>query len=157
MIRYTVNSRTSLLNMPWYVTSLTVTGNTCNDNNLYVVDLSPFKLLRSVVIGNSCFKYVSVFSIEGLNWLEYVTINFNCFTEDCSGGSSFEGSHFHIVNCPRLRSLYIGYCSFSRYNGFELAQLPQLQTISVGDYYYRGSVSFGGTTEAVFKGGDSCD
>ena len=157
MIRYTVNSRTSLLNMPWYVTSLTVTGNTCNDNNLYVVDLSSFKLLRSVVIGSSCFRYVLVFSIEGLNWLESVSIGDRSFTESCSIGSSFEGSHFHIVNCPRLKSLSIGYCSFSRYNGFELAQLPQLQTISVGDYYYRGSVSFGGTTEAVFKGGDSCD
>ena len=156
MIRYTVNSRTSLLNMPWYVTSLTVTGNTCNDNNLYVVDLSPFKLLRSVVIGHSCFKYVSVFSIEGLNWLEYVTISSSSFTEDCYG-SSIQGSRFRIVNCPRLKSLSIGHCSFSRYNGFELAKLPQLQTISVGGNYYSGSVSFGGTAEAVFKGGDSCD
>ena len=148
MIRYTVNSRTSLLNMPWYVTSLAVTGNTCNDNNLYVVDLSPFKLLRSVVIGNSCFKYVVVFSIEGLNWLESVSIGDRSFTESCSSGSSFEGSHFHIVNCPRLKSLSIGSCSFSRYNGFELAQLPQLQTISIGG----NGVCFGGATEAVFKG-----
>ena len=157
MIRYTVNNRNDLVNMPWYMTSLTVTSNTCNEVVVNKCELSPFKLLRSVVIGDNCFKYTLVFSIEGLNWLEYVTINFNCFTEDCSGGSSFEGSHFHIVNCPRLKSLSIGHCSFSRYIGFELAQLPQLQTISVGDYYYRGSVSFGGTTEAVFKGGDSCD
>ena len=148
MIRYTVNSRTSLLNMPWYVTSLTVTGNTCNDNNLYVVDLSSFKLLRSVVIGSSCFRYVLVFSIEGLNWLESVSIGDRSFTESCSIGSSFEGSHFHIVNCPRLKSLSIGHCSFSRYNGFELAQLPQLQTISIGG----NGVCFSGTREAVFKG-----
>ena len=155
MIRYTVNGRTSLLNMPWYVTSLTVTGNTCNDNNLYVVDLSSFKLLRSVLTGSSCFRYVVVFSIEGLNWLESVSIGDRSFTESCGSGSSFEGSHFHIVNCPRLKSLSIGYCSFSRYNGFELAKLPQLQTISIG---IGGSdVCFSGATEAVFKGEDEYD
>ena len=154
MIRYTVNSRTSLLNMPWYVTSLAVTRDTCNENNLYVVDLSSFKLLRSVVIGDYCFKYTLLFSIEGLNWLEYVSIGYRSFSESCGSGSSFEGSHFHLVNCPRLKSLSIGYCSFSRYNGFELAQLPQLQTISIGK---GGSVCFSGATEAVFKGEDECD
>ena len=153
MIRYTVNSRTSLLNMPFYVTSLTVIGNTCNEETLTNLDLSSFKLLRSVVIGNNCFKYVLVFSIEGLNWLESVTISSSSFTEDCYG-SSIQGSRFRIVNCPRLKSLSIRYCSFSRYNGFELAQLPQLQTISIGE---GNNVCFGGTTDAVFKGEDECD
>ena len=153
MIRYTVNSWTSLLNIPWYVTSLTVTSGKCNEMQTTVLDLSSFKLLRSVVIGDNCFKYTLLFSIEGLNWLEYVSIGYRSFSESCGSGSSFEGSHFHIVNCPRLKSLSIGSCSFSRYNGFELAQLPQLQTISIGG----NGVCFGGATEAVFKGEDECD
>ena len=158
MIRYTVNSRTSLLNMPFYVTSLTVTENTCNEDILTILDLSPFKLLKSVVIGDNCFKYTLLFSIEGLNWLESVTISSSSFTEDCDD-YSIQGSRFRIINCPRLKSLSIGRCSFSQYNGFELAQLPQLQTISIGsDYYFNtGSVCFGGTTEAIIKGEDNCD
>ena len=74
MIRYTVNNRNTLLSIPWDVTALTVTGNSCNDNNIYVVDLSSFKFLRSVVIGDFCFQYVQIFSIVGLNWLESVSI-----------------------------------------------------------------------------------
>ena len=96
MTRYTVNNRNTLLSIPWYVTALTVTASSCNDNNIYVVDLSSFKFLRSVVIGNSCFQYVQLFSIVGLNWLESVRIGEYSFGSD---GSLWEGSEFKIVNC----------------------------------------------------------
>ena len=105
MIRYTVNNRNTLLSIPWDVTALTVTANSCNDNTMYTVDLSSFKFLRSVVIGNSCFKYVRIFSIVGLNWLESVRIGSSSFG---SGGPLWEGSEFKIVNCPQLKSLSIG-------------------------------------------------
>ena len=105
MTRYTVNNRNTLLSIPWDVTALTVTANSCNDNNIYAVDLSSFKFLRSVVIGNSCFQYVQLFSIVGLNWLESVRIGSSSFG---SGGPLWEGSEFKIVNCPQLKSLSIG-------------------------------------------------
>ena len=129
MTRYTVNNRNTLLSIPWDVTALTVTYNSCNDNNIYVVDLSSFKFLRSVVIGNSCFQYVQLFSIVGLNWLESVSIGSSSFG---SYGSLLVGSELKIVNCPQLKSLNIGYRSFSRYNGFELSQLPQLKSVVIG-------------------------
>ena len=69
MTRYTVNNRNTLLSIPWDVTALTVTGNSCNDNTITAVDLSSFKFLRSVVIGDNCFNYVPMLSIVGLNWL----------------------------------------------------------------------------------------
>ena len=128
MTRYTVNNRNTLLSIPWDVTALTVTGNSCNDNNIYVVDLSSFKFLRSVVIGNSCFQYVQLFSIVGLNWLESVSIGSSSFTYY---DSSLKSSELKIVNCPQLKSLSIGGRSFGRYNGFELSQLPQLKSIIV--------------------------
>ena len=127
MTRYTVNNRNTLLSIPWDVTALTVTGNSCNDNNIYVVDLSSFKFLRSVVIGNNCFHYVQVFSIVGLNWLESVSIGYRSF----DSSTLVDGSQFKIVNCPQLKSLSIGGRSFGRYNGFELSQLPQLKSIIV--------------------------
>ena len=128
MTRYTVNNRNTLLSIPWDVTALTVTGNSCNDNNIYVVDLSSFKFLRSVVIGDFCFQYVQIFSIVGLNWLESVSIGTYSFWSD---GSLLVDSEFKIVNCPQLKSLSIGGRSFGRYNGFELSQLPQLKSIIV--------------------------
>ena len=57
------------------------------------------------MIGNSCFQYVQLFSIVGLNWLESVSIGDNSFGSD---GSLWEGSELKIVNCVELKSLSIG-------------------------------------------------
>ena len=130
MTRYTVNNWNSYLSIPLYVTALTVTDSSCNDNTITVVDLSSFKFLRSVVIGNYCFYNVLAFSIVGLNWLESVSIGYDCFW-DGSTDSLLKGSEFKIVNCPQLKSLSIGYRSFGRYNGFELCQLPQLKSVVI--------------------------
>ena len=149
MTRYTVNNRNTLLSIPWYVTSLTVTASSCNDNNIIVVDLSSFKFLRSVVIGNSCFGNVLAFSIVGLNWLESVSIGYSSFG---TTGSLLEGSEFKIVNCPQLKSLSIGYRSFGRYNGFELSQLPQLKSVVIGNDPFNYGSCFYYARNAVFRG-----
>ena len=143
MTRYTVNNRNTLLSIPWDVTALTVTANSCNDNTIIVVDLSSFKFLRSVVIGNSCFKYVRIFLIVGLNWLESVSIGEFSFG---SYDSFLKGNEFKIMNCPQLKSLSIGYWSFRRYNGFELSELPQLISVVMGNY------GFYNARNAVFRG-----
>ena len=148
MTRYTVNNRNTLLSIPWYVTALTVTANSCNEDTITVVDLSSFKFLRSVVIGNSCFQYVQLFSIVGLNWLESVSIGYRSFGSD---GSLWEGSEFKIVNCPQLKSLSIGGRSFGRYNGFELSELPQLKSVVIG-YSVNSYGCFQYARNAVFRG-----
>ena len=145
MTRYTVSNRNTLLSIPWYVTALTVTDSSCNEDTITVVDLSSFKFLRSVVIGNSCFGYVLAFSIVGLNWLESVSIGYRSF----DSSTLVDGSQFKIVNCPRLKSLYIRGNSCYRYNWFELAQLPQLKSIVMGFYDYGCFVR---TRNAVFRG-----
>ena len=151
MTRYTVNNRNTLLSIPWYVTALTVAYSSCHDNNINVVDLSSFKFLRSVVIGDFCFQYVQIFSIVGLNWLESVSIGYRSF----DSSTLVDGSQFKIVNCPQLKSLSIGGWSFGRYNGFELSQLPQLKSVVVSHYNngygtYYGSFVY--TRNAVFRG-----
>ena len=144
MIRYTVNSVETFLSIPWDVTALTVTERSCNENSIVVVDLSSFKFLRSVVIGNYCFKNVQVFSIVGLNWLESVSIGRDSFR---SYGALLVGGQFKIVNCPQLKSLYIGYSSFGGYVGFELSQLPKLQFFVVASDF-----SFQNVRKPVFRG-----
>ena len=144
MTRYTVNNRNTLLSIPWYVTALTVTANSCNEDTINVVDLSSFKFLRSVVIGNSCFKYVRIFLIVGLNWLESVSIGEFSFG---SYDSFLKGNEFKIVNCPQLKSLRINSGSFGRYNGFELSQLPQLKSVVIDSDF-----SFRYVPNVVFRG-----
>ena len=148
MTRYTVNNRNTLLSIPWDVTALTVTDNSCNDNNITVVDLSSFKFLRRVVIGKDCFKYVQLLSIVGLNWLESVSIGSSSFTYY---DSSLKSSELKIVNCPQLKSLSIGYWSFGRYNGFELSELPQLKSVVIG-YSVNSYGCFQYARNAVFRG-----
>ena len=151
MTRYTVNNWDSYLSIPLYVTALTVTANSCNDNTITAVDLSSFKFLRSVVIGNSCFKYVRIFSIVGLNWLESVSIGYDCFW-DGSTDSLLKGSEFKIVNCPQLKSLRINSGSFGRYNGFELSHLPQLKSVEIVSDRYNNGYGFRYAPKAVFRG-----
>ena len=150
MTRYTVNNRNTLLSIPWDVTALTVTANSCNDNTMYTVDLSSFKFLRSVVIGNSCFKYVRIFSIVGLNWLESVSIGTYSFWVGSS--SSSKDSELKIVNCPQLKSLSIGGGSFVRYNWFELSHLPQLKSVEIVSDRYNNGYGFRYAPKAVFRG-----
>ena len=149
MTRYTVNNRNTLLSIPWDVTALTVTANSCNDNTINVVDLSSFKFVRSVVIGDSCFQYVQIFSIVGLNWLESVSIGSSSFTYY---DSSLKSSELKIVNCPQLKRLYIGASSFFRYNGFELSELPQLKSVEIVSDSHNNGNSFGIAPKAVFRG-----
>ena len=148
MIRYTVNNRNTLLSIPWDVTALTVTANSCNDNTINVVDLSSFKFVRSVVIGDSCFQYVQIFSIVGLNWLESVSIGTYSFWVGSS--SSLKDSELKIVNCPQLKSLSIGGGSFVRYNWFELSELPQLKSVVMTSNTDYGCFQY--ARNAVFRG-----
>ena len=150
MTRYTVNNRNTLLSIPWYVTALTVTDSSCNEDTITVVDLSSFKFLRSVVIGNSCFGYVLAFSIVGLNWLESVSIGEYSFRDGY--GSLLEGSELKIVNCPQLKSLSIGGGSFVRYNWFELSHLPQLKSVEIVSDRYNNGHGFQYAPKAVFRG-----
>ena len=150
MTRYTVNNRNTLLSIPWDVTALTVTDSSCNEDTITVVDLSSFKFLRSVVIGNSCFQYVQLFSIVGLNWLESVRIGEYSFRDGY--GSLLEGSELKIVNCPQLKSLSIRAVSFVRYNWFELSHLPQLKSVEIVSDRYNNGYGFRYAPKAVFRG-----
>ena len=56
------------------VTVITVPSDCLNDSSLTMLDLTRFKRLKKIVIGDECFMYVGVFSITGLSELESVEI-----------------------------------------------------------------------------------
>ena len=89
-----------------------------------------FNQLRSITIGNECFKKVREFVLDGLERLESVKIGEKCFRIS-DRGKRIDGV-CRITNCPNLRQLEIGYRSFEDFNQFELSNVNSLQSITFG-------------------------
>ena len=116
-------------------------------------DVSWFLNLESIEIGDDCFELVQTFKIDGLNRLKTIKIGNYSFTQNnqskriyyysslISVNSDINKS-FHILNCESLESIQIGEYSFSDFGGeFELKNLPQLQSITLGYDTFRYSLS----------------
>ena len=87
--------------------------------------------LESVVIGKESFTYAKT-------------------KEEIWNSKRTDGS-YRIVNCPKLKSIQIGYHSFGDYHSFELNNLPSLQSIDIGGYcfYYAPSFSLTGLIDGL--------
>ena len=98
-------------------------------------DVSLLYNLESIEIGDECFKSVQTFQIDGLNRLKTINIGDNSFTENDIDDGNDETKSFHILNCESLESIEIGEQSFSDFGGgFELKNLPQLQSVIIGNH-----------------------
>ena len=96
-------------------------------------DLSAYKLIERIEIGNENFYYSKVLILDGLIKLELFKIGSNSFTQKKNGYRSDKSKSFHILNCESLKSIQIGEFSFSDFAGdFELKNCPQLQSIQIG-------------------------
>ena len=124
---------------PETVESIEETDLTCNGYEGTEFILRGLPALKSIEIGDSCFKSVRVFELDGLSELESVVIGESsfmisiCERSDCS---------CRIVNCPKLKSIQIGYDSFRDYHSFELNNLPSLQSIDIGEWCFKYAPSF---------------
>ena len=131
-LKLTVNKTEDLYNLSLQVTDLTISSNCCND--MGILDLNRFKWLRSIEIGNDCFGSVQTFQIDGLNQLKTIKIGKNSFTQNKNSYGNDSSKSFHILNCESLESIEIGQYSFSDFAGeFELKNLPQLQSLQIGN------------------------
>ena len=108
-----------------------IVGNGCCNRHHSLTIRPP--LLKSIEIGDNCFRSVQTFRIDGLNRLERLEIRCKSFTEKKNSDGNDESKSFHILNCESLKSIQIGEYSFSDFaGGFELKNLPQLQYIQIG-------------------------
>ena len=74
------------------------------------------------------------FNIDKLKQLKTIKIGKNSFTHRKYRNGDDESKSFHILNCESLESIQIGEWSFSDFGGdFELKNLPQLQSIQIGN------------------------
>ena len=135
--RVEIHINPSLKKMDSKATDLVICSNSCNNWN--TLNLNKFEWLESIEIGNSCFKSVQTFQIDGLNRLKTIKIGINSFTQVKSTdgwdwrNANNQSKSFHILNCESLESIQIGEFSFCDFAGrFELKNLPQLQSIQIG-------------------------
>ena len=113
------------------------------------LELNNQNSLQILYIGDDCFGKVRVFELDGLSELESVVIGRKSFRIS-EYGEQNDGS-YRIVNCPKLKSIQIGYRSFRDYNSFELSNLPSLQSIDMGSncFYWTPSFSLTGLIDGV--------
>ena len=103
-------------------------------------DVSLLYNLKSIEIGDYCFKSVKTFKIDGLNRLKTIKIGKKSFNQDGYYNDDEEdddrrrkSKSFHILNCKSLESIQIGKWSFTGFGGdFELKNLPKLKYIQIG-------------------------
>ena len=109
-----------------------VVSTSLNDASLNVLDLTRFKRLKKIVIGDECFMYVNELRLIGLSKLESVKIGVNSFTQRKNAAGNDPNRHFYLKNCPSLRELRIGDHSFSDYYGIEIESVDALEVIEIG-------------------------
>ena len=111
--------------------SIIVENNSCNDEDFTELDFSRFTNLKSLIVGDYCFKYVISMNVVGLDHLERIKIGRNSFRNLYGGGYSFS-----VKNCSRLRELKIGPSSFDEWQRIEIEDLPSLEVIEMGYLHY---------------------
>ena len=112
------------------VEELIVDGNSCNDVTFTVLDLSSFVKLRVFEVGDYSFAYVKEVKLIGLQAFERVVIGKHCFRK--SNGKD-PNRHFYLKDCENLKELKVGCKSFVDYSVCEIANVPSLEVIEMGE------------------------
>ena len=129
----TVTNWNQLNTLSRAVTELTVPSNSMNDASLTVLDLSRFKRLKKLVIGDESFVNVNETRLTGLYSLESVEIGMNSFTQHKNDDGNDPNRHFYLKNCPKLKLLKMGRYSFSDYTVIEIENVNALEMIEMGE------------------------
>ena len=114
-----------------HIEELIVSNGCCNKEEQSVFDLSPLPYLKTLHVGNRCFRYVEEVKLIGMKKLEKVIIGESCFCVDSFRENT--GKHFCLKNCERLRELKIGKHSFPDYDVCEIENNASLEVIEIGD------------------------
>ena len=109
--------------------AITIGNNKCNEENDRI-DLSKYFNLKSVSIGDYCFKNQEVLNMTGLHTLERVTIGSSSFRKSSDGDSNRK---LYVKNCEELKELRMGPYSFSDYSVIEIENVNKLEVIEIGE------------------------
>ena len=109
-----------------------IVDNGVSESCLTELDLFRFSQLKRLEIGDHCFSFVDELKLTGMNELESVVIGENSFTQHKNYYGSDPNRHFHLKNCPKLKSLKMGRYSFSDYSVIEIETVNALEVIEMG-------------------------
>ena len=92
--------------------------------------------LKSLEIGDECFTETKELKLIGLHAIERVVIGEKSFTKDgynpVKDGIN-PNRHFFLKDCEQLKELKIGRRSFMDYSVCEIANVPSLEVIEIGE------------------------
>ena len=120
---------------------MNVSDNSCNEEEIKELDLSGFVNLRELKVGKECFEKVNEVRLMGLNELESVEIGMNSFTKKKNGFGNNPNRHFYLKDCPKMKSLKMGDCSFSDYTVLEIENVDALEVIEMDGSFNFDSAS----------------
>ena len=109
-------------------------SNACNDESFTILSMSSFSSLRVFEVGDYSFAYVDETKLIGLTELERVVIGRYCFAKERSLVFEETNRHFYLRDCPLIKSLEIGGCSFCDYSVCEIENNDSLEAIEMGDW-----------------------
>ena len=98
-----------------------------------VLDMSVYRGLKRLEIGDNNFKNMRELRLIGLSELESVEIGMNCFTKEKDSYGNDPNRHFYLKKCPKLKSLKMGRYSFSDYAVCEIENVDALEVIEMSD------------------------
>ena len=125
-----VNTMGDWRNVDKRITKLVIPSNCCNEKSWKTFDVSELKCLKSIEIGDECFENVKEVKLIGLKKLESVVIGKKSFRRDEDKDRS---GHFYLKDCENLKELKMGRYSFSDFAVCEIANVPSLEVIEMGE------------------------
>lgn len=129
----TIRNELELNSMSQEVRTLIIDQNVDLLTGNSVLSFSDLPSLISIRIQDSCFLSVAQFTITNNNKLETISIGMNCFTTKPQEWGKVDGREFHLTHCASLNQLSIGCYSFSDYTFCEFKDLPQLESLMIGN------------------------
>ncbi len=138
-------ARNISLTLPNNTIGVLVVSNGCKSWSLGSFDLSGVTYLKELRIGDECFNSVNEFKLIGLKYLETVMIGKKSFSISEKGKDY--NRRFYVKNCPRLKTLNIGYRSFSDYKVIEIESVDALESLRIGDDSRYSSNFYGASLE----------
>ena len=127
--RVVVRDLNGLLGLNSLVCQIHIVSNCCN-TNISVLDLSECTRLEQLIVGYNSFNCVTEVKLIGLEELESVVIGSNCFVNKSNRDTT---GRFYLKDCPKLKELKMGRCSFSDYSVIEIENVNALEVIEMGD------------------------
>ena len=127
-----IHSVDELMSMKETVEALIVDSNACTDKGYTALVLSSFTNLKVFEVGDYSFSFVETVELIGLNQLERVMIGKNSFSK-WDRDEENTNRRFYLKNCPKVKGLRIGCCSFFVYSLCGIESDESLEVIEIGE------------------------